>query len=204
MSSSASTSPLERSNSLTIRWLTKAYRRAPRDARQANEQPFLSYIRDRSSHRHDMATCLRSAMRARRSGTATASCARVQELRAEDPHIAGVEGLAFNRFVTDSHRNAKAGEAACDFLLHDGRACDALGGGLPARRAGGPEAWDDRALNDMTRPRASQLRAFLYSLRGPWARKRVGRREAARKCLPRRSESLDTNRPVTIRIARAW
>src|SRR5262249_19356648 len=38
-----------------------------------------------------------------------------------------LKGLRFNRFVTDSHNNTKKqGDPACDFLLHDGRACDAM------------------------------------------------------------------------------
>ena len=38
-----------------------------------------------------------------------------------------LKGLRFNRFVTDSHKNTKnPGDPACDFLLHDGRACDAI------------------------------------------------------------------------------
>ena len=38
-----------------------------------------------------------------------------------------LKGLRFNRLVTDAHRNTKrAGDPACDFLLHDGRACDAI------------------------------------------------------------------------------
>jgi CxxC motif-containing protein (DUF1111 family) len=38
-----------------------------------------------------------------------------------------LKGLRFNRFVTDSQKNTKSpGDPACDFLLHDGRACDAI------------------------------------------------------------------------------
>ena len=43
-----------------------------------------------------------------------------------------LKGLRFNRFVTDSFRNTVAvtpptpPRPACDFLLHDGRACDAI------------------------------------------------------------------------------
>ena len=45
-----------------------------------------------------------------------------------------LKGLGFNRFVTDSYRNTKTWvddntskmDAACDFLLHDGRACNAI------------------------------------------------------------------------------
>src|SRR6478752_6073209 len=38
-----------------------------------------------------------------------------------------LKGLRFNRFVTESHKNTKeTWDPACDFLLHDGRACDAI------------------------------------------------------------------------------
>jgi hypothetical protein len=46
-----------------------------------------------------------------------------------------LKGLRFNRFVTDSHKNTNKScvsasdipcEPGCDFLLHDGRACDAI------------------------------------------------------------------------------
>ena len=44
-----------------------------------------------------------------------------------------LKGLRFNRFVTESQLNTKnacslmsACDPACDFLLHDGRACDAI------------------------------------------------------------------------------
>ena len=40
-----------------------------------------------------------------------------------------LKGLRFNRFVTESHKNVKPADPpnpACDFLLHDGRACDAI------------------------------------------------------------------------------
>jgi CxxC motif-containing protein (DUF1111 family) len=66
--------------------------------------------------------------------------------------------------VTDSHRNAKTDQAACDFLLHDGRACDAMEAAFlhdgPAVRALGMI----EKLIALTPAEASQLRAFLYSL----------------------------------------
>ena len=76
-----------------------------------------------------------------------------------------LKGLRFNRFVTESHNNTKAvGDPACDFLLHDGRACDAieaafLHDGPAIRKLGVIEA-----LNGLTSTQLRQLRAFLYSL----------------------------------------
>ncbi len=84
-----------------------------------------------------------------------------------------LKGLRFNRFVTDSDRNTQKvlGEVdpknvipGCDFLLHDGRACDAIEATFlhdgPAIKA--LETIQD--LNELTEEELKQLRAFLYSL----------------------------------------
>ena len=82
-----------------------------------------------------------------------------------------LKGLRFNRFVTDSHRNTKKPpnpndppNPACDFLLHDGRACDAieaafLHDGPAIKKLGVIEG-----LNGLTPREILELRAFLYSL----------------------------------------
>ena len=76
-----------------------------------------------------------------------------------------LKGLRFNRFVTESHLNTKdPGDPACDFLLHDGRACDAieaafLHDGPAVKRLGVIEG-----LNGLTPQEIQELRAFLYSL----------------------------------------
>jgi CxxC motif-containing protein (DUF1111 family) len=84
-----------------------------------------------------------------------------------------LKGLRFNRFVTDSFRNvnttmpttpAGTPNPACDFLLHDGRACDAI---QAAFLHDGPEI---KALgmigklNGLSPGDLQALRAFLYSL----------------------------------------
>jgi CxxC motif-containing protein (DUF1111 family) len=67
--------------------------------------------------------------------------------------------------VTDSHKNTKtSGDPACDFLLHDGRACDAveaafLHDGPAIKKLGVIEG-----LNALTANQIRALRAFLYSL----------------------------------------
>jgi CxxC motif-containing protein (DUF1111 family) len=76
-----------------------------------------------------------------------------------------LKGLRFNRFVTDSFRNTKnPTDPACDFLLHDGRACDAIEAAFlhdgPAIKKLGVIA----GLNALTAQQLLQLRAFLYSL----------------------------------------
>jgi CxxC motif-containing protein (DUF1111 family) len=76
-----------------------------------------------------------------------------------------LKGLRFNRFVTDSLRNTNNPlDPACDFLLHDGRACDAieaafLHDGPAIKKLGVIEG-----LNGLTPNELLELRAFLYSL----------------------------------------
>ena len=67
--------------------------------------------------------------------------------------------------MTDSYKNTKnAPDPACDFLLHDGRACDAIEAAFlhdgPAIKKLGVIA----GLNALTAQQLLQLRAFLYSL----------------------------------------
>jgi hypothetical protein len=80
-----------------------------------------------------------------------------------------LKGLRFNRFVTDSTRNTigyptqTPPNPACDFLLHDGRACDAIGA---AFLHDGPEIKQLGMITKLTDPKTdlTSLRAFLYSL----------------------------------------
>ena len=76
-----------------------------------------------------------------------------------------LKGLRFNRFVTNSFKNTKnPTDPACDFLLHDGRACDAieaafLHDGPAIKKLGVIDG-----LNGLSAQQLLQLRAFLYSL----------------------------------------
>ena len=78
-----------------------------------------------------------------------------------------LKGLRFNRLVTDSTRNTtgypSTNVPACDFLLHDGRACDAI---QAAFLHDGPEILKLGVIKGLTNPITdlSALRAFLYSL----------------------------------------
>jgi CxxC motif-containing protein (DUF1111 family) len=76
-----------------------------------------------------------------------------------------LKGLRFNRFVTDSHKNTKSpGDPACDFLLHDGRACDAIEAAFLHDGPAIKKLSVIEALNGLTPNQILQLRAFLYSL----------------------------------------
>ncbi len=76
-----------------------------------------------------------------------------------------LKGLPLNRFVTGARDNTKLpGDPACDFLLHDGRACDAieaafLHDGPAIKKLGVIDK-----LNALTAQQLQELRAFLYSL----------------------------------------
>ena len=91
--------------------------------------------------------------------------AGVQELRAEDSH-AGAEGPALQPLRdrrAQEHEDARR-DPACDFLLHDGRACDAieaafLHDGPAVKKLGVIDG-----LNALTAQQLLELRAFLYSL----------------------------------------
>ncbi|MFO1305048.1 MAG: di-heme oxidoredictase family protein [Burkholderiales bacterium] len=76
-----------------------------------------------------------------------------------------LKGIRLNRFITDSHKNVKkTGDPACDFLMHDGRACDAVEAafmhdGPAVKKLGMIEAMSNLQPADI-----ANLRAFLYSL----------------------------------------
>jgi hypothetical protein len=84
-----------------------------------------------------------------------------------------LKGLRFNRFVTDSNHNTKDAKEevlennfapGCDFLLHDGRACDAI---EAAYLHDGPAVNRLKMIekmNALSADELDQLRAFLYSL----------------------------------------
>src|SRR5262249_1423555 len=95
-----------------------------------------------------------------------------------------LKGLRFNRYVTESQLNTKNAcsyspgrtpcDPGCDFLLHDGRACDAIEAGFlddgPAIKklrgtvGGIPYLNMIEGLNNLSVVQLQWLRAFLYSL----------------------------------------
>ena len=75
-----------------------------------------------------------------------------------------LKGLRFNRFVTDAYLNVQQGKVACDFLLHDGRACDAIEAAFLHDGPAVKKIDMINALNKLTAEEIDQLRAFLYSL----------------------------------------
>ena len=90
-----------------------------------------------------------------------------------------LKNLGLNRFVTDSYRNTKSYinedsymlDAACDFLLHDGRACDAVEAAscTMGRRS---EARGDPQVEWVESRRGSSIaRVPVFAMRSrPWRR----------------------------------
>ena len=76
-----------------------------------------------------------------------------------------LKGMRFNRFVTDSQGNTKnPGDPACDFLMHDGRACDAVEAAFMHDGPAVKKLGTIDALNALSASDVQNLRAFLYSL----------------------------------------
>lgn len=76
-----------------------------------------------------------------------------------------LKGMRFNRFVTHSHRNTRTdADPACDFLMHDGRACDAIEAAFIHDGPAISRLRVIQGLNASTADELRQLRAFLYSL----------------------------------------
>ena len=127
-------------------------------------RPFLSYIgTDLLMHDMGYLSQVGNASQPIRDGDGVVKAEfenYVQKIRTPT-----LKGLRFNRFVTDSDKNTKnPGDPACDFLLHDGRACDAieaafLHDGPAIKKLGVIEE-----LNGLTPEEIIELRAFLYSL----------------------------------------
>ena len=78
-----------------------------------------------------------------------------------------LKGLQFNRYVTESYKNTKNADPklpACDFLLHDGRACDAIEAAFLHDGPAVKKLGTIGELNKLSDVELKQLRAFLYSL----------------------------------------
>ncbi len=82
-----------------------------------------------------------------------------------------LKGLRFNPYVTESHKNTRPPQSAgdppnpaCDFLLHDGRACDAIEAAFLHDGPAVSKLGVIQGLNGLSATQLMQLRAFLYSL----------------------------------------
>lgn len=84
-----------------------------------------------------------------------------------------LKGMRFNRYVTESYQNTKKpynpqptepNDPACDFLLHDGRACDAVEAAFLHDGPAVNKLDLITKLNQLSEDKVRALRAFLYSL----------------------------------------
>jgi hypothetical protein len=67
--------------------------------------------------------------------------------------------------VTEAHKNTKTDkDPACDFLMHDGRACDAIEAAFIHDGPAIKKLGIIKELNNLGKDELRQLRAFLYSL----------------------------------------
>jgi CxxC motif-containing protein (DUF1111 family) len=160
--------------------LSKFFRDRLAARTKQGHRPFLSYIgTDLLMHDMGYLSQVGNASQSLRDGEGVVKpefINHVQKIRTP-----ALKGLRFNRFVTDAHRNTqncepvgtpdrktsgceKNADAACDFLLHDGRACDAIEAAFlhdgPAIKKLGIIDELNRLSGDMIKA----LRAFLYSL----------------------------------------
>ena len=137
-----------------------------------NTAPFLSYI-GTDLLMHDMGYLSQVADAGEPIRDSEGVVKRGFENYMQKIRTPALKGLQFNRFVTDSYKNTRTYDpdpakfrldAACDFLLHDGRACDAIEAAFlhdgPAIRKLGVIG----TLNGLTAQQTRELRAFLYSL----------------------------------------
>ncbi len=146
--------------------LTSGYRERlkTRVVTQDNIFPFLSYI-GTDLLMHDMGYLSQTADASGTIRDADGVVIKGFENYVQKIRTPALKGLRFNRFVTESYKNTvNAGDPACDFLLHDGRACDAieaafLHDGPAIKKLGVIEGLSKLLLEDIR-----ALRAFLYSL----------------------------------------
>lgn len=150
--------------------LGKAYRERLKkryDPNNASSQPFLSYL-GTDLLMHDMGYLSQvgivpegTEIRDPATGVVYAQYRNyVQKIRTP-----ALKGMRFNRFITDSQANTKKlGDPACDFLMHDGRACDAIEAAFMHDGPAIKKLGIIGALNDLSPEDVRRLRAFLYSL----------------------------------------
>jgi CxxC motif-containing protein (DUF1111 family) len=146
--------------------LSKNFRARLETQTKAGHIPFLSYI-GTDLLMHDMGYLSQvgdagpnSIRDATTSLVKPGSEAYVQKVRTPP-----LKGLRFNNYVTDAHRNTKkTGDPGCDFLLHDGRACDAIEAAFLHDGPAIKVLQVIEGLNKLQAFEVMQLRAFLYSL----------------------------------------
>ena len=146
--------------------LTKYFRDRVAKHIGGDNKPFLSYI-GTDLLMHDMGYLSqvgdsKESIRDATTGVVKQEFATyVQKVRTPP-----LKGLRFNNYVTDAHKNTKKPptDPGCDFLLHDGRACDAIEAAFLHDGPAIKQLQVIPKLKALSPSEVSQLRAFLYSL----------------------------------------
>lgn len=151
--------------------LSQSFRKRLTAHAQATHTPFLSYL-GTDLLMHDMGYLSQVGDAKESIRDADGFVLPKKEPYVQKIRTPALKGLRFNNYVTDAHWNTKkqgidgqrTGDPGCDFLLHDGRACNAI---EAAYLHDGPAVKQLKmieALNKLTPTETMQLRAFLYSL----------------------------------------
>ncbi len=126
-------------------------------------KPFLSYI-GTDLLMHDMGYLSQVGNAAASIRDANGFVKAGYEKYVQKVRTPPLKGMRFNNYVTDSHLNTIGSGPACDFMLHDGRACNAI---EAAFLHDGPAIKQLKVIEGLSALPASdvlKLRAFLYSL----------------------------------------
>jgi CxxC motif-containing protein (DUF1111 family) len=144
--------------------LSRAFRERLATRVKGSNRPFLSYL-GTDLLMHDMGYLSQVADASGSIRDADGVVIKGFENYVQKIRTPALKGLGFNRFVTDSYKNTKdSGDPACDFLLHDGRACDAIEAAFLHDGPAIKKLKVIEGLNGLLLEELRALRAFLYSL----------------------------------------
>jgi CxxC motif-containing protein (DUF1111 family) len=144
--------------------LSSAYRERLRTRVRSGNVPFLSYL-GTDLLMHDMGYLSQVADASGSIRDLDGAVLKGFEDYVQKIRTPALKGLRFNRFVTDAQNNtSKPGDPACDFLLHDGRACDAIEAAFLHDGPAIKQLKVIEGLNGLLLEDLQALRAFLYSL----------------------------------------
>jgi CxxC motif-containing protein (DUF1111 family) len=151
--------------------LSNKFRERLRRHATSTHKPFLSYI-GTDLLMHDMGYLSQVGDAKQTIRDADGYVLPGYETFVQKVRTPALKGLRFNNYVTDAYWNTrsrgidgqKTGDPGCDFLLHDGRACNAI---EAAFLHDGPAIRQLKMIEELSKldkTAIMQLRAFLYSL----------------------------------------
>jgi CxxC motif-containing protein (DUF1111 family) len=144
--------------------LTKNFRDRLATHVGGTHKPFLSYI-GTDLLMHDMGYLSQVGISGQSIRDANGVVKPGFETYVQKVRTPPLKGLRVNNYVTDAHKNTtKPGDPGCDFLLHDGRACNAIEAAFLHDGPAIKKLQVIEGLNALSANEVLQLRAFLYSL----------------------------------------